>query len=1014
MDVQEGTIVKRFFTFVLIGVLSVSATAIHASEKSEKAAKTEKAEETESLDVADLTLERLFPEKGLFGPSARGMAFSHDGRYAAYLYRPYIERRHGNDLWLYDTQTGEVERLTSVSVMAEFQKATRKVREDRIKKAKKRRNKNENASNGREKENDQDADSADDGLSGEWDGRLAANENLDIPPEGLAFTLTVQVNDDDTVDGTFTTDLSTATVTEGTYDRAAGTLSLTLTDPVTGLTGVLKATISNADMTGTIHIESMNVTVQFTAERTVAQVDNAKTGDEREDDDEKDTKDDEEQHDDRDLGDIVGEDDADDEKAPRYGGIRAFVWSPVTHELIFVSAGDLYQFDIKSREITRLTRTRESERDVQYLPDGSGYTYLRGSALMRVQFNTHMIEQIDPELPGGESMQGYRISPDGTRLVFLATKGESYWSKGRRVNIVYYRKRFAEVRQVRRHMPDDPMPEFTYSIYLYSLDEHLHEDGQLKKVFTRKRTGPRDVLRVPEWSPDSSRVAFSVFEQQSGHIEIREAAFVEKSKPEADENENTDNNRKDDNETESNSDENEKTEYTIDKARAIYRLYHHGGPNTPRMVHPYYLADSRRLVFLTELSGFRHLHVLDPVYEQLDQLTTGRYEVYPIDISEDHKRLFVTSTKGDPAQEHVFVVDLTSGEMTRLSENPGVYSRVAVSDDGSHVLASHVDYGSLRELVAINAQDQSHAALTDSHPDEAHELTQPEPAFFTYKNRHGHKIHGHMFKPDDWSADDKRPLLIYVYGGPLGTRKMVTRGSYGGANYFFAYYMAKKHGYVTCTIDPRGVSGYGGLFEKANFEQVGRPQVEDLVDATEWFVEHHGVDPDRIGMHGWSFGGFQTQMMLYTEPDVMACGIAGAGPTEWYNYNSWYTTGTIGEKDNLDDAPKDEPRYSLLPLAKNLKADLLLVHGMEDSNVLYQDTVRIYRELLKAGKETLVELFLDPTGGHGLGGDVKALNRYRKYEAFLLRCLGERPTDHDAPENANSTEKDAARSASGD
>jgi dipeptidyl aminopeptidase/acylaminoacyl peptidase len=190
---------------------------------------------------------------------------------------------------------------------------------------------------------------------------------------------------------------------------------------------------------------------------------------------------------------------------------------------------------------------------------------------------------------------------------------------------------------------------------------------------------------------------------------------------------------------------------------------------------------------------------------------------------------------------------------------------------------------------------------------------------------------------------------------------------------------------VTCTIDPRGVSGYGALFEKSNFEQVGRPQVEDLVDGAHHLIENYGVDPKRVGIHGWSFGGFQTQMCLYTEPDEFAAGIAGAGPTEWENYNSWYTTGTIG---NSRVGETDLKKYSLLPLAKNLKAKLLLVHGMEDSNVLYQDTVRVYRELLKAGKETLVELFLDPTGGHGLGGDVKRLGRFRKYEEFLLRTLG--------------------------
>jgi dipeptidyl aminopeptidase/acylaminoacyl peptidase len=182
------------------------------------------------------------------------------------------------------------------------------------------------------------------------------------------------------------------------------------------------------------------------------------------------------------------------------------------------------------------------------------------------------------------------------------------------------------------------------------------------------------------------------------------------------------------------------------------------------------------------------------------------------------------------------------------------------------------------------------------------------------------------------------------------------------------------------------MSGYGGVFEKANFERVGVPQVEDLTDGVKYMVANYGVDPEKVSMHGWSFGGFQTQMCMYTEPDVFKVGIAGAGPTEWENYNSWYSTGTIGKSRT---GKTDLEKYSLLPLAKNLKGKLLLVHGMEDSNVLYQDTVRVYRELLKAGKETLVELFLDPTGGHGLGGDVKRFGKARKYEEFFVRVLGE-------------------------
>jgi dipeptidyl aminopeptidase/acylaminoacyl peptidase len=808
----------------------------------------------------EFTLERLFPEKGLFGTSARSTSVSHDGRYATYLYRSYKERRHGSDLFLYDFKTQKSERLTSVSVMAEFLKSARDVKDDRIKKAK-----------------------------------AAAKKE--------------------------------AAQKKGKSDKSDSS-----EDKLT-----------------------------------------------------------EEQQ----RGDWVSDKDADDEKAPKYGGIRSYQWSPVSHELLFIADGDVFRWKIGDKSPTRLTRTRASEATVRYLPDGKGCTYMANDALMRIMFDNPLIEQIDPKLPSEERMSGYQISPNGKRLAVVSRKGGERGNSGRKVSIVNYRDRFAKVTEVSRHMADDEKIEQTVSIYLFDMSDTWHENGKLVRVFSHQVSGPRDIVGTPRWAPDSSRIVFDVFEQDESEIHIREAIF-----PAADEKQDggekkEEKEKKDEDE---NGDEKKQKEVEQDKSRSsterveekeakiLHRHLHTGGPTTPTMVDPEYLADSRRIVFLSEQSGFRQLHVLDPIYQSQQQLTSGYFEVYPVRISKDHKSMFVTSTKDHPAREHVYHVDLETSEMTRLVPQDGTYTSVAVSEDGKHVLASYVTFGKLKELYAIDVAKKKMQKLTDSHPEKAKIVTTVKPEFITYKNRHEQDIHAQLFKPEGWRAKDKRPLLIYVYGGPLGTRKMVVDGSYNSDSFLFAWYMAKKHGYVTCTIDPRGVSGYGALFEKANFEQVGRPQVEDLVDGVKFLVEKHGVDPKRVGMHGWSFGGFQTQMCLYTEPDVFAAGIAGAGPTEWENYNSWYTTGTIGTSRT---GQTDLKKFSLLPLAKDLKAKLLLVHGMEDSNVLYQDTVRVYRELLKAGKETLVELFLDPTGGHGLGGDVERLGRSRKYEEFLLRTLGE-------------------------
>ncbi len=877
----------------------------------------------------ELTLEKLFPEKSFFGPSAGSTAFSSDSKYAAYLYRPYKERRHGSDLWIYDVTKGKARRITSVSVMAKFQESTRKVKEDRIKKAKEAAKKKESQEADKNKVKDK------------AEGKDKDKEKTKTKRENL-----------DTKD------------TKRDSDKKSDEK---------------KKELQKRKKTGeTVSKKQADKSKKKSEKKKI----------------QKEEKEKKEQN----LGDWVSETDSDDEKAPRYSGISSFTWSPKANELLFVSEGDVYRYNVIDDKLTRLTRTRESEKQVAWLPDASGYTFMRGKDLMKVKFGSYLAEQLYVKLPDGEYMTEYKISPDAQRMAFLIWKDQpDDGGRATKVKIAQYRNRFMEVKEVSRQVSDDPVKTREQAVYIYEMNDPMLENGRLTEVYRHTLKQPRDFVKVPEWSPDSERAVFAVYDQVSGHVNILEATCPDEPDTEdkdtgetAKENDSTNDKDKENTENDDDADKDKKEEDKNDTtkknpAKVVHRFLHAGGPTTPRMIRPYYLSDNRRIVYLSEQTGFRHLHVLDPVYQSTVPLTRGHFEVYPIEITKDHKWMFVTATKKHPARLDVYRISLEDGTMTRLSKKNGYYRTVAVSPDGTKVLTNFTRFGKPRELVFIDAKSKKQKQLTDSHPPVAHELTKPRPEFFSYMNRHQQEIHGFMFKPDELKKDEKRPLLIYLYGGPLGTRKRVVDGSYSPSSYFFAYYMTKKHGYITCTIDPRGNSGYGGLFENANFDQVGKPQVEDIVDGVKYLIENHNVDPNRAAIHGWSFGGFQTQMCLYTEPDVFAAGIAGAGPTEWENYNSWYTSGTIGIS---EPGSAELKKFSLLPLAKKLKAKLLLVHGMEDSNVLYQDTIRMYRELLKAGKETLVELFLDPSGGHGLGGDVKNLARYRKYEDFLLRTIG--------------------------
>lgn len=871
----------------------------------------------------ELKLEDLFPEKSVFGPSAYQMAFSQDGRYGAYLYKTYKERRHGNDLFIYDTETNEIKRITWPSVMQQFQKSSRKVVEDRIEKAKKDKPKKdaEKADEDKDKKEEEKKDS---------DEKDNDKEKKESSPDEQS---------------------------KGDGEKQDGE----------------KETESKSDCKE-----------EQKCDEDTKEVDEEKQLKER--------------------GDWVSDKDADDEKAPKYSGINRFKWSPVANEILLDSEGDIYRYKVCGDKLTRLTRSQDRESSFDWLPCGGGYTFRRDSAVVRVVFGSDVVRQLDPKFPNGDEMERYRISPDGKKIAFLTSR-ETKASTSSTVEIANYRDRLMKSKEVSRHVSDDSLAVHEKRIYIYELSEAGDEKDMLSEVFKFETKMPDDTCKTPVWSPDSKRIAFLTFEQDPALIKIFEAKiFEEKEEKAVDE----DKGKKEDGgkegegkDDDKNDGDKKKEDKTADKAKEIYRFLHHGGPNTPGMMELYYLADNKQIVYLSEQSGFRHLNVLDPLYENYRPLTKGHFEVYPIDISKDRKWVFVHATKEHPSQTDVYKVSTKTGNMIRLTKETGTYSDAAVSQDGTKVLTNFVSYGQIKELFFVDTEAKVHKAITDSHPEKAHEFVKHSPEFFDYKNRHGHKLYGMIYKPDDWSKDDKRPVLIYFYGGPLGTRKMVVNGSYSPYNYAFPYYLAKKHGYVACTIDTRGNSGYAGVFEKANFGQIGKPQVEDLVDGVKFLVDNFGVDKKKVAIHGWSFGGFQTQMCMYTEPDVFQVGIAGAGPTEWENYNSWYTRHTIGKSEPGKATLKE---FSLLPLAKNLKGQLLLVHGMEDSNVLYQDTVRVYRELLKAGKETLVELFLDPTGGHGLGGDVKTLGRYRKYEQFLLRTIGRVEEKEETKEPEKKTE----------
>ncbi len=821
------------------------------------------------IKASELSLEQLYRLPGYTGQAAQQLSFSKDGRYLAYLWNPYGE--FGHDLYLYDTQTSQVKRITSFEAMQAYDAP-----EDLERFAKK-------ASQKRKEENDAQAKAL-------AQAAYLRGEKVDLTQ----------------------------------WEKAA-------LDEVKRELAEKKA--------------------KDAAKKANA---NESTGDEKKDD-----KKDANANKEKELWELRDElkKKRDKEKlkaSDLYPGVEKIVWANQANELIFQYRGDLFRLNTSDFQISRLTQTDKPERIVSYLANDEGYLYSDERRLYTSRFDSSVIRQLNRELIHPDNAEKkYKLSQtvvsDDKQWLAITATAEEKPATPRQVEIMNYKERFASAKKVDREVSDDKRKIPAMALYIRKVAEA--NARQPEPVFSHDGGDVWFEMSAVSWAKDGSRYTFSTWEREKDLLRIYVGKAEEGVKP-----------------------------------RLVFERKGNVGHEVVDVIKPQFTPDSQQLIAILDEAGYRQPYLINVDDGTIKPVLKGDFEAHRIiGFSKDSKSMFVAANKDDFAAMNIYQVELATGQMKALGQSADFHRAAAVTEQGDKVASVAGNWAQKPELKLINVTSGKAQQLTDSHDPQWASVDLIRPERFSYKNRHGDDIQAYVFKPNNWSSSQQRPAIVYVYGGPLGDRHIVESDSFHHGAYLFNMYMAAKHGYVTIAVDPRGHSNYGRKFSDANWEQPGKPQTEDLEDLAKYMQKNLGVDGKRIGLTGWSFGGFQTQYTMYTSPDTFAAGIAGAGPTEWENYNSWYSGRTIGKADR---SKPNLRKFSLLPLTYGLKKPLMLVHGMMDPNVLYQDTVNVYRALLENGKESLVDLFLDPDGEHGMGGVVNHKTWYKKYEGFFLDHLG--------------------------
>ncbi|HEX5052488.1 MAG TPA: DPP IV N-terminal domain-containing protein [Planctomycetota bacterium] len=385
---------------------------------------------------------------------------------------------------------------------------------------------------------------------------------------------------------------------------------------------------------------------------------------------------------------------------------------------------------------------------------------------------------------------------------------------------------------------------------------------------------------------------------------------------------------------------------------------------------PTFLADGRFLWWSSH-DGHRHLFLHAADGARLGQVTKGTFDVQQLlGLSSDEKTVWFQASGEDPRQLHLFAASLDGSTVRQVTRERGVH-RATLSPDGlfADVLWSNLETRPRGRL--LDLQSGAVSALPQP-PDPLANFALPTQRLFQIKASDDTVLYGHLAVPPDLADGQRCAVLLYVYGGPHV--QLVQDQWLGGAPLWLQALAGE--GYVVCRLDNRGTPNRGEQFEQAVYRRLGVLEVEDQLRAVEWLTRQPYVDATRIGVHGWSFGGYMTLRLMLAAPTTFACGVSGAPVTDWAMYETGYT-------ERYMDTPAENPDgyriSSCLPYVEQLQRPLLLVQGTDDKTVMWSHSLAFVDRCIEAGKQ--IEYFPYPMQTHRLLGKdrVHFLNLLHDY-----------------------------------
>ena len=395
------------------------------------------------------------------------------------------------------------------------------------------------------------------------------------------------------------------------------------------------------------------------------------------------------------------------------------------------------------------------------------------------------------------------------------------------------------------------------------------------------------------------------------------------------------------------------------------------------------------LWFQSEETGYSHLWTYQFSSKKKKALTEGGYEVLDAQVSNDKRSFFIHASKEGPFENHFYQLSLASGEMIKLTTDVG-RNDVVLSPDESRMAILHSYSNRPTELFVMeNESGAEKQQLTHSTTTEFQSYSWRDPEIVHFKARDGVAVPARIYQPTKGKKNGA--AVIFVHGAGYLHNVHKWWSSYY-REFMFHNFLADQ-GYTVLDIDYRASAGYGRDWRTAIYRFMGGKDLDDQIDGAGYLVSEHGIDPDRLGIYGGSYGGFITLMALCTAPGTFKCGAALRSVTDWAHYNQGYTS-------NILNTPVEDSiayyRSSPIYHAEKLEGELIMLHGMVDRNVQFQDVVRMSQRFIEAGKDNW-ELAVFPMEGHGFVEPSSWADEYKRiYNLFQRKSAGMKGGEHGA------------------